>query len=157
MTALIIALLLIGAALLVAEAHLPTYGALGAAGVAALVGSVVLAVSAAGGSAVLALAIGAPIGLAAGGVAAVAVSKGLAVRRQRARCGRDGLLGHVGVVRRPLEPLGQVFVDGELWRARRSWADEDGDVPAEGEPVVVEQVHGLTLSVRRAEEWEVER
>jgi membrane-bound ClpP family serine protease len=139
MTALIIALLLIGAALLVAEAHLPTYGALGAAGVAALVGSVVLAVS------------------AAGGVTAVAVSKGLAVRRQRARCGRDGLLGHVGVVRRPLEPLGQVFVDGELWRARRSWADEDGDVPAEGEPVVVEQVHGLTLSVRRAEEWEVER
>ena len=50
-------------------------------------------------------------------------------------------------------PVGDVLVEGELWRARASWADE----PAlcEGEHVVIEQVHGLTLAVRRAEEWEV--
>ena len=47
-----------------------------------------------------------------------------------------------------------MFVDGELWRARRSWADEQRAL-GEGEQVVVEQVQGLTLSVRRAEEWEV--
>ena len=48
---------------------------------------------------------------------------------------------------------GHVLVAGERWRARRSWPDE----PAltEGDQVVVEQVQGLTLSVRRAEEWEV--
>ena len=39
------------------------------------------------------------------------------------------------------------------WRARRSWPDEPA--LAEGDQVVVEQVQGLTLSVRRAEEWEV--
>jgi membrane-bound serine protease (ClpP class) len=50
--------------------------------------------------------------------------------------------------------VGDVVVEGELWRARRSWADEEPP-PAEGEHVVIEQVHGLTLSVRRAEEWEV--
>jgi membrane-bound serine protease (ClpP class) len=155
MTALIIALLVIGAALLVAEAHLPAYGALGAAGVAALVVSVVLAVSASGGSALLAAAIAAPIGIATGGVLTVAVRKGFEVRSRRVRCGSQGLIGHVGVVRRPLEPLGQVYVDGELWRAERSWAEEDEVPPGRGEPVVVERVHGLTLSVRRAEEWEV--
>ena len=36
---------------------------------------------------------------------------------------------------------------------RNAWVD--GAALREGEHVVVEQVHGLTLSVRRAEEWEV--
>jgi membrane protein implicated in regulation of membrane protease activity len=57
------------------------------------------------------------------------------------------------VVRRTPAPVGDVLVEGELWRARTSWEEE----PAlrEGEHVVIEQVHGLTLGVRRAEEWEV--
>jgi membrane protein implicated in regulation of membrane protease activity len=60
------------------------------------------------------------------------------------------------VVRRSLDPLGQVAVDGELWRARRSWAEAEVPPPGEGEAVVVDRVEGLTLSVRRAEVWEVE-
>jgi membrane protein implicated in regulation of membrane protease activity len=41
-----------------------------------------------------------------------------------------------------------------LWRAR-SWGLE-GDPPlARGLPIVVENVNGLTLTVRPAEEWEV--
>jgi membrane-bound serine protease (ClpP class) len=53
-----------------------------------------------------------------------------------------------------LRGLGQVFVDGALWRARRS--ELDGEQPiAPGDPVVVERVSGLTLTVRPAEEWEV--
>jgi membrane protein implicated in regulation of membrane protease activity len=47
-----------------------------------------------------------------------------------------------------------VFVDGALWRAR-AWGLE-GDPPLQsGLPVVVENVNGLTLTVRPAEEWEV--
>ena len=48
---------------------------------------------------------------------------------------------------------GQVFVDGALWRARCSVLEEDAELDA-GDAVVVERVSGLTLAVRRAEEWE---
>jgi membrane-bound serine protease (ClpP class) len=90
-------------------------------------------------------------------VLGIAARKALAASRRRARCGADELVGHIGIVRRPLDPLGHVAIDGELWRARRSWADEDdAPPPGRGEIVVVDRVQGLTLSVRRAEEWEVE-
>jgi membrane-bound serine protease (ClpP class) len=57
------------------------------------------------------------------------------------------------VVRRWQNGDGQVFVDGALWRARPSWPDSD-DQLTPGDAVVVERVNGLTLAVRRAEEWE---
>jgi membrane-bound serine protease (ClpP class) len=49
---------------------------------------------------------------------------------------------------------GQVFLDGALWRARQ-WSLDEDEVLERGDPVVVERVDGLTLTVRRAEEWEV--
>ena len=156
MTALTLALLVLGAALLVAEAHLPTYGALGVAGGAAFFGGIALAVVEAGGSILLALALILPIAAVSAAFGAVAVRKALAANRRRARCGAEGLVGHVGVVRRPLDPLGHVAIGGELWRARRSWADEDEPPPREGDVVVVDRVQGLTLTVRRAESWEVD-
>ena len=39
---------------------------------------------------------------------------------------------------------------------KRPWPTEDEPPPVEGDRVVVDSVHGLTLLVRRAEEWEVE-
>ena len=51
-------------------------------------------------------------------------------------------------------PLGQVFLDGALWRARL-WAGDEDAALQRGDPIVVERVDGLTLTVRRAEEWEV--
>jgi membrane-bound serine protease (ClpP class) len=154
MTALVVALLVIGALLLVAEAHVASYGLLGVAGVLALLAGGVLAVEEAGGSVVLALALAVPVALALTALMLVAGRKALVLRRRRPRGGADGLIGCVGVVRHAPAPLGDVLVEGELWRARTSWADGE---PAlrEGEHVVVEQVHGLTLAVRRAEEWEV--
>ena len=51
-------------------------------------------------------------------------------------------------------PVGRVYVDGALWRAR-PW-DLEGEPPlGPGDPVVIERVSGLTLTVRPAEEWEV--
>ena len=156
MTALIITLLILGSGLLVAEAHLPTYGALGTAGVAAFVAAIVLAVLDSGGSLALAFALTLPIAALIITLGVVCIRKALTVSRSRARGGAEGLIGHVGVVRRPLDPVGHIAIDGELWRARRCWAEEDEPVPGEGDPVVVNQVLGLTLSVRRAEVWEVE-
>ncbi len=89
-------------------------------------------------------------------LALVTLREARAISRRQVQSGAEGLIGHVGIVRRRIDPLGDVAVDGELWRARRSWATEDEPPPAEGDPVVVDSVHGLTLLVRRAEEWEVE-
>jgi membrane-bound ClpP family serine protease len=153
MTGLAVVLMIAGALLLVAEAHVVSYGVLGVAGVLSLVGGVVLAVSASGGSVAVALAFALPVAAVIVALIAIAGRKALALRRRRPQGGSTGLIGRIGVVRRAPAPVGAVLVEGELWRARNSWADE----PAlrEGEHVVVEQVHGLTLTVRRAEEWEV--
>jgi membrane-bound serine protease (ClpP class) len=84
---------------------------------------------------------------------AIATRKALATRRLRSRSGREALAGRCGVVRSWQNGDGQVFVDGALWRARPSWPDSDERLTP-GDTVVVEQVSGLTLGVRRAEEWE---
>jgi membrane-bound ClpP family serine protease len=157
MIVLTLALLFLGLALLVVEAHVPTYGLLGTGGVAAIGGGIALAVVTSGGSFWLALGIVLPLAAAAALGGFAMMRKALAAGHRRARCGAEELVGHVGVVRRSLDPLGHVAIDGELWRARRSWAEEDEPPPAEGEPVVVDRVQGLTLSVRRAELWEVEQ
>jgi len=149
MTAVIVALLVLGASLVIAEAHLASYGLLGTAGIAALAVAGVLAVGAVGGSAVLGLVVVLPAVAVAMWLMAVVARKSLAVRGRRPRGGADELVGRLGTVRH-----GNVFVDGELWRARRSWPEGELAL-GEGEQVVVERVHGLTLSVRRAEDWEV--
>ena len=147
-----VALVLLGAGLLVAEAHLPS-GILGVAGGLALAGGAALAISGAGAALVVVLA-GVVAALAVSGVwLGVATRKALATRQLRSASGREALSGRMGVVRNWVGPSGQVFVDGALWRAQRSPTDEDADLGA-GDAVVVERVSGLTLCVRRAEEWE---
>jgi membrane-bound serine protease (ClpP class) len=146
MTALIVALVVMGASLLIAEAHVASYGVLGAAGVAALIVAGVLAT---GGSIVLGLVVMVPALALAVWLGSIIARKTLVLRHRRPRGGADGLIGRLGTVRH-----GNVIVDGERWRARRSWADGEQALD-EGEQVVVEHVDGLTLSVRRAEEWEV--
>jgi membrane-bound serine protease (ClpP class) len=153
MAALAVVLMLTGALLLVAEAHLVSYGVLGVTGTLALVAGGVLAVSEAGGNVVLALALALPVAAGLAALMLIGARTALAARRLRPKSGAAGLIGRVGVVRHAPAPVGDVLVEGELWRARTSWADE----PAlrEGEHVVIEQVHGLTVAVRRAEDWEV--
>jgi membrane-bound serine protease (ClpP class) len=153
MTALGFALLLMGAVLLVAEAHVPG-GALGAAGGVALIAGAFIVIEALGGGAALAVPVGVGLGAAAGGWALLATRKAASTRRQRIQAGSEALCGRVGVVRRWSEHAGQVFVDGALWRARHEW-EADEDALREGDPVVVERVSGLTLCVRRADKWEL--
>lgn len=157
MTALGVALLVIGAAVVVAEAHVPTLGMLGGPGVVALTVGTVLAVAGLGGGIAVAVIAAVLVAAASAGVVALSVHKGRAVRRRRVRTGAEGLLGRVGVVRSWGEPnAGSVLVDGALWRARRSWGDDEPDRELHvGDSVVVEQLSGLTLGVRPAEEWEL--
>jgi membrane-bound serine protease (ClpP class) len=80
-----------------------------------------------------------------GGMTMFAVSKALAARHGPVSTGWEEMVGREGVVRVPLEPVGQIFVQGALWRARL--ADAEGDPPAVGDRVRVDSVDGLTLNV----------
>jgi membrane-bound ClpP family serine protease len=156
MTVLGFVLLLLGAVLLVAEAHVPG-GILGVAGAVALIAGGIVFMAAVGGSALVAVPVGVGLGAAAGGWALVVARKAGATRHLRITSGAEGLTGRLGVVRRWAERDGQVFVDGALWRAHHEGLgdDEEEDDLHEGDAVVVERVRGLTLCVRRAEEWEL--
>jgi membrane-bound ClpP family serine protease len=153
MSALGLILLLIGAALVAAEAHLPSHGALGTAAVVSLALGVALLVSGAGAAAVIAILAALAVALAGGVWMTLLVRQVVGARRLPPP--RDGLVGRVGIVRAAPEPLGQVFVDGALWRARTWRLDEDERPLHPGDACVVEHVDGLTLTVRPAEEWEL--
>ena len=154
MTALGIALLAGGVALMVAEAHIPG-GVLGVAGAVAMVLGVVVLVPALGGSALIAVPVVVALALASGAWALLAVRPAARAQRGRIRAGSEALCGHHGVVRTWDAPAGHVYVDGALWRARDDCGLDDGGPLHEGDVVVVEAVRGLTLSVRRADEWEL--
>ena len=147
---LVCVLLVLGAALAVAEAHVPSHGALGGSG--AVVGAIgaALLVSGAGFGVAAAVAVGLVLGVAGVAYALFVMRAALRASHRRVRSGAEGMIGRVGEARSP----GQVFLDGALWRARLWAADEDTTL-VRGDPIVVERVDGLTLTVRRAEEWEV--
>lgn len=149
-----VALLVFGAVLAVAEAHVASHGILGGAAVVALAGGVSLSVVGAGAGLAAGLAVGLAVGVVSAVYVTLVVARVLAVRRAPVRGGQAGLIGRRGEVRAVPEPIGRVLVDGALWRAR-AWAAEDDIALRAGDPIIVEHVEGLTLTVRRAEEWEV--
>ena len=152
MTDIGLALVLVGAALLVVEAHIAG-GVIGVfGGMALAAGAAFLIGGAGGGIALVVAAMVAAVGVT-GAWLAVAARKSLMARRRRIASGTEALSGRTGVVRSWNGEVGQVFVDGALWRARLSLI-EDGDGLDAGDAIVVERVSGLTLAVRKAEEWE---
>jgi membrane-bound serine protease (ClpP class) len=149
-------LLVVGAALAVVEAHVPTHGALGGTAVVTGAAGLGLLLAGAGSAPAVAVAVALAAALVGGGYLWIVLHKALTARRARVRSGAEGLVGRVGEVRSAPAPLGQVFLDGALWRARLWSLEEDHDAVLErGDPIVVERVDGLTLTVRRAEDWEV--
>jgi len=134
-------LIVLGAALLVIDAHVTSHGALTLSGLVAIaVGLITLFHKAPAPyhtNVWLVVAFTALIG----GLWAFAVSKGIAVRRTPVRMGPQDIVGMEGEAR----PGGQVYVRGELWRARSDEALRPG------EKVRVAGLDGLTLDVHRIE------
>ncbi len=157
MTALGIALLTAGAIVIIVETHLPALGMLGGPGVIAVAAGAVLTVSGLGGGVALGVVTALLLTITAVAVLAVTLKHGARVRGRRIRTGAEGLIGHVGVVRSWDEPGGRVYLDGALWRARHSWPEHPEEDLSEGDHVVVERLSGLTLAVRKAEDWELVR
>lgn len=157
MTALGVTLLVIGVAVILAEAHVPALGMLGGPGVVLLAVGAILAVSGLGGGILVGVLAAAMLAASGAGVVTLTLRKGLAVRRRRISAGPERMLGHLGTVRKWSQATGTVQVDGALWKARRSWSEEQEAELEEGDEVVVEGLDGLTLRVRRAEDWELVR
>ena len=136
-----IALLVLAIVLFIAEAHLSS-GLLGAGGVVSLVLSGLLLFNTGEGADV-----SAPVvivaGLALGAFLVLALQKVVEARREPVRTGYEELVGALAEARTPLDPDGQVWVHGALWRARVG----DGPPVPPGSRVVVERVEGLTLLV----------
>jgi membrane-bound serine protease (ClpP class) len=141
MTELAIALLAVALLLFIAEAHAPTT-VLGLLGVVALVGAGFAWRDAGHDLPVAAIVIA---GVILAGFVVFASRKALAAHRdQPVRTGYEELVGDLGEVREPLDPEGQVFIEGALWRARV--ADRESPVDL-GNRVRVRSVDGLTLVV----------
>ena len=128
-----LALLILGAALLVIDAHVVTHGALTVAGLISLVvGSLLLFHNAPApyNNVNTPLLVAFAVGL--GTIWAVAIGKAMQVRRRPVSVGPQTIVGEVGEARRD----DMVFVHGELWRARTA----DGMPLRPGEQVRVSGV-----------------
>jgi membrane-bound serine protease (ClpP class) len=133
-------LIVLGVVLFVIDAHVVSHGALTISGLVSLIVGMLLLFHNAPApyhtSAWLVVSVTVPLALSW----VFAMSKAVQVRRRPVTVGPNRVVGEDGVVRAP----GQVFVAGELWRARR----DDGGELRPGDHVHVVSVDGLELTVR---------
>jgi membrane-bound serine protease (ClpP class) len=142
-----VALLVLGVAMLILEAHVTSHGILGVSGIAALVAGGLLLYNTNSSAFGISPWVVVALGLVLGGGVAFAVQRAVRARRLPKRTGWEELVGAVGEVRQPLDPLGQVFLQGALWRARLANGRRPPQRVAIGSRVRVESVEGLTLAV----------
>lgn len=141
-------LALIGVALLIGEMLLPTGGVLATLGAAGLIAGGIVALTADSDS--TAADFVGPALITLGVLSFISVyfvtRKVVAAHRDEpVRTGSEEMLGASVEARSSLDPEGQVWAAGALWRARL--ADGGGSVRP-GDRVVIEAVDGLTLVVR---------
>lgn len=137
-------LLLLAAGLIIAETQIPS-GVLGAAGVVALIAGGLLLYDTNSDEFGVSPPVIIALTLAIAAAMVFVVRKVREASQNKVLTGWEELIGAEGVVRKTLDPIGQVFVGGALWRARS--VDDDERI-GDGDRVRVESVEGLTLSVR---------
>jgi membrane-bound serine protease (ClpP class) len=134
-------LLLAAAVLMVLEVKFTSHGVLALAGIICLVLGMLTLVAGPVPEmrvhATTAIAAGVAFGL----ITVFLVRLAVRARRNKSIMGIDALLGQIAVVIKPLEPIGQVLVHGELWEAH-----SPTPVPRDAR-VRVTAVSGLTLTV----------
>ena len=137
-------LLLAGIGLMIAEANLPTGGILGVLGVGALIAGGLLLFDTGDEdfeiNTWLVVGVAGVLGLGTVFIGAKAVQ----ARHRPIASGPEQLIGEVARVREPLNPIGQVYVDGSLWKAR---GDSSSGPIGRDCRVIVDEIDGLTLVV----------
>ena len=132
-------LVLLGAALLVVDAHVTSHGALTLSGLVAMAIGLTTLFHDSGTPYHVHVWVVVTVTALIGGFWAFAVSKSVAARRAPVLFGPEQIVGLEGVVRAG----GDVFVRGELWRVRSEEPLHEGD------RVSVDALDGLTLAVHR--------
>jgi membrane-bound serine protease (ClpP class) len=134
-------LIILGVALMVAEAFVPSFGALGIGGVIAFViGSVILMDTDVPGYGV-SLPLIASFALVSSGLFAIVLVMALKARRRPVVSGQEQLIGATAEVLNNFNTRGLVHVHGENWSAQTQ-------VPLQaGQRVRVTKLEGLTLWV----------
>ncbi|RJS95060.1 nodulation protein NfeD [Salinisphaera sp. Q1T1-3] len=134
------ALILLGAALITAEAFVPSFGALGLGGLAALLfGSIMLGDTPGYEVSMSAIVV---IALTTAALLGLVVALFARARRTPTETGHEGLIGRECTARRDFSATGRVWLHGESWQA-------ETDTPVtEGQNLIVTAVDGLTVHVR---------
>ncbi len=135
-------LILLGMAFIVAEAFVPSFGALGIGGVIALaIGAVILIDPAAGAEYTVPLPLVAAVSALGGGVVFFTVLFALKARNRPVVSGQEQMIGSLGEVLEDLETEGWARVESERWRIVSTRPLR------RGQKVRVTGVTGLTLRV----------
>jgi len=141
-----LALIIVGIALMVAEAFAPSFGALGLGGIAAFVfGAIMMFDSGIPG---FGISVGFVLGLAVLAALAIIwlVGYALKLRKRGAVSGRGSIIGGTGTAMQDFTGDGKVWLEGEAWAAHSK-------VPIrKDQEVVVRAMRGLTLEVEPASE-----
>ncbi len=138
-------LILLGVALLIGEAFVPSFGVLGIGGAISLaLGSLLLFDTEGSDLMVDRSMIFAVVGTVSGLMLLLAYLV-FNSQRRKPTLGLEGLVGEIGEVKEALKPGGRVFVHGELWSV-----DGDGEEIGVGEKVEVVSFDGMRLKVKRA-------
>ena len=141
-------LILLGIALLIGEAFMPSFGVLGIGGVVSLaLGSFLLFDTPNSDLTIDGTIVYTAVATMASLVRAIGY---LVFRSQKAKptLGMDGLIGEIGEVRAKLSPSGKIFVHGEYWNAQ---TQTDGQIDV-GDKVQIVGYEGMNLKVKRLQD-----
>jgi membrane-bound serine protease (ClpP class) len=147
-------IVVVGMIVLVIEAHVPTAGILGLAGVLGAAAGIGLIVAGAGAPLIVSLVIASVLALAGVGTFKRMAHRIRAAHRRMIRTGPAALIGAVATVRTWDGDEGQVSAAGTLWGARMSYGCQD-PAPAPGERVIIDELDGLTVTVHKPDASEV--
>ena len=141
-------LMILGIILFIAEIKVLSYGLLSVGGVIAMLLGSLMLIDSDLPYMQISLSVIIPTVLSMGALAGLIIYLALRSHRQKVVSGKEGLIGEVGTAETDLDPEGEVFLHGEHWMGEISQSDDNSKI-SKGEKVVVENVVGLKLKVKR--------
>ena len=141
-----LALIIVGIALMVAEAFAPSFGALGIGGTAAFIFGAIMLFDRDIPGFGISIAFVVALGLVFAALLIWLVSYLLRLRRRGAVSGRGSIVGGIGIAMETFTGEGKVWLEGESWHA-----ESDVEIRKD-QHVLVTAMDGLTLTVEPAQE-----